>query len=214
MRDELMKITTRVQVLDANDDPATGATVNYKILDPLDVVIDSGTMTHKADGIFETIWDPIADDGALVGEFTFEAYSSNPKFRESRTYNVEKMESLEVTNSYNLANDTAQHTVLELTETADHEVRETDILVDTSNINMGGEWLLSVKVDATNYRLLDSTHYFDDYLNNVRAIAFHVPLTAHDIKLTYQSDEAEGGAIDIPYSYSFKNRHAAQNVSP
>lgn len=77
---------TKVQVLDSNGNPATGATVLYKIYDEADVLFDSGSMSHIADGIFTLQWTPDA-----VGEWTFEAYSSNPKFRDSKVYKIESI---------------------------------------------------------------------------------------------------------------------------
>lgn len=77
-------IETKVQVLDSNDDPATTAVVLYKILDETDAVVDSGAMTHIIDGIFTYTWTPDA-----AGEWTFETYSTNPKFRDSRAYWIE-----------------------------------------------------------------------------------------------------------------------------
>ena len=78
------QIETKIQVLDSEGDPATGATVNYVVRDEADSVFDTGTMSHIANGIFTASWTPDA-----VGEWTVECYSSNPKFRKSFVYNVE-----------------------------------------------------------------------------------------------------------------------------
>jgi hypothetical protein len=77
-------IETKVQVLDSNDDPATGAVVLFRILDESDATIETGVMTHIIDGIFTYTWTP--DE---PGEWVFEAYSTNPKFRDSRAYWIE-----------------------------------------------------------------------------------------------------------------------------
>jgi hypothetical protein len=78
------EIETKVQVIDANSDPATGATVSWKLYDQNGELWDDGTMTHIGDGIFSFSWTPNA-----AGEWTAECFSSNPKFRKSFTYYVE-----------------------------------------------------------------------------------------------------------------------------
>jgi len=77
---------TKVQVLDSNGDPATGAKVLYKIYDEEDELWDDGEMAHIADGIYTQTWTPDA-----VGEWTFESYSFNPKFRDSKVYKIESV---------------------------------------------------------------------------------------------------------------------------
>ena len=77
-------IEVKVQVVDSNYDPVTTATVNWKLYDETDVEVDSGTMSHFANGMYTQTVTPDA-----AGEWTFEAYSANPKFRTSKVYNVE-----------------------------------------------------------------------------------------------------------------------------
>ena len=77
-------IEVKVQVVDSNYDPVTTATVNWKLYDETDVEVDSGTMSHIANGIYTETFTPDA-----VGEWTFEAYCANPKFRTAKVYNVE-----------------------------------------------------------------------------------------------------------------------------
>ena len=78
------QIEAKIQVLDSLGNPATSATVHYNIYDYADELVDSGLMSHVANGIYTVSFTPNA-----VGEWTFEAYCSNPKFRDSRVYNVE-----------------------------------------------------------------------------------------------------------------------------
>lgn len=78
-----------VQVLDANGDKVTAATVNfivYRFNSGTEVweEYSSGTMQHIGNGIYTGYFTP--DD---EGEFTFYAYSENPKFHDTYTYYVE-----------------------------------------------------------------------------------------------------------------------------
>lgn len=89
-RQRYRDINTMVQVLDANGDKATEAVVNFKVYffnQSTEVweVYDSGLMEHIGDGIYNAEWEP-----ERLGEFTFYAYCSNPKFHQSYTYNIEK----------------------------------------------------------------------------------------------------------------------------
>lgn len=77
-------IETKVQVLDSEGDPAAGATVNYIVYDEADASFATGTMSHIANGLYTAQWTPDA-----AGEWTFEAYSSNPKFRKSFVFWIE-----------------------------------------------------------------------------------------------------------------------------
>ena len=83
-------INSLVQVVDSNGDKVTDAVVNYKVYfyDEEDterwIVASSGLMTHIGDGLYQAEWTP-----NTVGEYTFFAYCSNPKFNESYTYNIE-----------------------------------------------------------------------------------------------------------------------------
>ena len=52
------EIETKVQVIDANGDPVTGAVVSYKVLDEADVSFVTGAMTHVGDGIYSCTWEP------------------------------------------------------------------------------------------------------------------------------------------------------------
>ena len=78
------EIETKVQVIDTNGDPVTGAVVSYKVLDEADVSFVTGAMTHVGDGIYSCTWEPDEE-----GEWTIECYSSNPKLKKSFTYHVE-----------------------------------------------------------------------------------------------------------------------------
>ena len=90
-------INSLVQVVDSNGDKATEAIVNYKVYyynedDEVWEVAFSGLMTHIGDGIYQASFTP-----EVTGEYTFYAYSSNPKFHESYTYYIE-----DPTNSANI----------------------------------------------------------------------------------------------------------------
>jgi hypothetical protein len=77
-------IEKRVQVLDSSGDPATLATVLYRLYDETGTVVDSGAMAHVANGIFRASFTP-----DVLGTWIMEAYSTNPKFHDSTSYNVE-----------------------------------------------------------------------------------------------------------------------------
>lgn len=83
-------INSLVQVVDSNGDKVTDAIVNYKVYfydyDETEtwIVATSGLMTHIGDGLYQAEWTP-----QFTGEYTFYAYSTNPKFHESYTYFVE-----------------------------------------------------------------------------------------------------------------------------
>ena len=84
-------INSLVQVVDSNGDKVTDAVVNYKVYfydyddDEVWEVAASGLMTHIGDGIYKP-----SGLQHFHGEYTFYAYSSNPKFHESYTYFVEE----------------------------------------------------------------------------------------------------------------------------
>jgi len=77
-------IESKVQLLDSSSDPAESAVVNYIVYDEADTSFDTGTMTHVDNGIYTKSWTPDA-----AGEWTFECYSSSPKFRKSYVYHVQ-----------------------------------------------------------------------------------------------------------------------------
>ena len=86
------QINSMVQVVDSNGDKATEAIVNFKVYhydgeDEEWEIVESGLMTHIGDGIFQASFSP-----EQTGEYTFYAYSTNPKFHESYTYFVENQE--------------------------------------------------------------------------------------------------------------------------
>ena len=76
-------IASMVQVVDSNGDPVTGATVNYRLYQ-FGEQEDSGTMTHKENGLYVAYWYPQGS-----GPWTFEAYCTSPKFRKTLLYHVE-----------------------------------------------------------------------------------------------------------------------------
>ena len=76
-------IETQVQVLDGSKNAVTAATVSYIVYDEADASFQSGNMAHFANGIYSISWTPDND-----GEWTFYAYSSNPKFKETWTYTI------------------------------------------------------------------------------------------------------------------------------
>jgi hypothetical protein len=84
-------INSLVQVVDNNGDKVTDAVVNYKVYfydyDDHEVweIAESGLMTHIGDGLYQAEWTP-----EFTGEYTFYAYSTNPKFHESYTYFIEE----------------------------------------------------------------------------------------------------------------------------
>ena len=84
-------INSLVQVVDSNGDKVTDAVVNYKVYfydyddDEVWEVAQSGLMTHIGDGLYQAEWTP-----EFTGEYTFYAYSTNPKFHESYTYFIEE----------------------------------------------------------------------------------------------------------------------------
>jgi hypothetical protein len=86
------QINSMVQVMNSSGDKVTEAIVNYKVYRSNDdeevwESFDSGLMEHIGDGIYTVSWTP-----DKTGEFTFYAYSTNPKFHESYTYYVENNE--------------------------------------------------------------------------------------------------------------------------
>jgi hypothetical protein len=85
MRVQGSAIETKVQVLNSDGSPATGATVNYIIRDYNDEEWDSGVMTHVGNAIFTTpAWEPNGGSGT----WTVECYSGDPIFRQTFSYYV------------------------------------------------------------------------------------------------------------------------------
>jgi hypothetical protein len=85
MRVQGKAIETKVQVLNADGSPATGATVNYIIRDYNDEEWQTGVMTHIANGIFTTpAWEPNGGSGT----WTVECFSGDPIFRQTFSYYV------------------------------------------------------------------------------------------------------------------------------
>ncbi len=81
-----------VQVLNSSGDKVTDAVVNYKVYNfngetEVWEVFTSGLMAHMGDGIYIAYFTP-----TFQGEYTFYAYSTNPKFHEAYTYFVEDIE--------------------------------------------------------------------------------------------------------------------------
>ena len=77
-------IPVRVQVIDANSDPVTGATVQIKVIMPNGSDWDgTWSMTHLGDGIYAAEFEPDVE-----GVWVAQCFSANPKFRKSFTYTV------------------------------------------------------------------------------------------------------------------------------
>ena len=79
------QIDVRVQVIDANSDPVTGATVQIKVLMPNGDDWDgSWNMIHLGDGVYASDFTPDSP-----GTWVAQCFSANPKFRKSFVYVVD-----------------------------------------------------------------------------------------------------------------------------
>ena len=112
-------------MVDSNGDKVTDAVVNYKVYfydyddDEVWEIAESGLMTHIGDGLYQAEWTP-----EFTGEYTFYAYSTNPKFHESYTYFIEEPSSgvcqPVVTGTYTLPNDANHHAIVGLRPSPDN----------------------------------------------------------------------------------------------
>jgi len=95
-----------------------------------------------------------------------------------------------------LPNDVAEHMVWE--DLGGRRRAFTGMLLDLSAITQTGVVRLYVKIDGANYRVVHHQHYNAADVDD--SICYDVGFaTAQDVKVTYQSDTAEGAVRNIPY---------------
>ena len=187
-------VTSKVQVLDADGNPATAATVYFRLYDWGGNLVDDGTMEHVADGIYKHMWY-----AGSSGHWVFEAYCSNPKFRTAKNYFVHRYLTGVMgpfSGVLELPEDTGEHELVEIDYDSWNEPFECTVQMDFSYSGNGKIIRTYSKVDGADYRLESVAAWpvnFDAYIVNVKSA-----LTMQDWRLTVQNADAE--ETIVPYS--------------
>jgi hypothetical protein len=177
-------INSLVQVVDSNGDKVTDAVVNYKVYfydyddDEVWEVAQSGLMTHIGDGLYQAEWIPTSS-----GEYTFYAYSSNPKFHESYTYFIESKTFWRTEQSGGATIDNEDETdVISFNTGGDRLHRHTIVELDMSDILDVGEpvTIRVYKEHDGSSRLASKTIYPNDYGSDVELVTVDMGILKTD----------------------------------
>jgi uncharacterized protein YcfL len=195
-------INSLVQVVDSNGDKVTDAVVNYKVYwydddEEAFVVVDSGLMTHTGDGLYFVNWTPQDE-----GEHTFYAYSTNPKFHESYTYEVKyalnlvAIDACTILISLTLLSNTNVQTLLTYGYSYSKGVDRTywfDLSALTQQATIR-RWIMI----GNDQRLVEKLVYPDDFPSEVNGVEMNIPCISGTGVVTIQSTVAEGASRTIP----------------
>jgi hypothetical protein len=204
MRFENQPVRSQVQVVDAQKNPVDTAQVFYTVKDAIANSEPlawgerfSGTMHNIGDGIYDVMWTP-----DHTGHWLFEAFSYNPKFRQSFLYFIRGQSNTAFETSYPmpdfsliLPNDTDEH----------------DILI------IGGDYTLSsFAVDLTplvqnaiirhyamirgNWILVEQKTFPTDFPTNAKCYILPVVFPVNNERVTIQSVVAQGSDLTLWYS--------------
>jgi len=133
-------------------------------------------------GIADQVWDEAAADHVAAGSLG-KAISDLPT-----TVTVE--------GTYAHTNGTTENDALVITLT---NITKVDaLLFDLVNLTKTSTVRVYIKVDGTNYRLAEPYLWT---ISDPDALVINLPKHNHDMKVTLQSDVAEGASRNIPYSY-------------
>ena len=200
-----------VQVLDNNGDKVTDAVVNYKVYfydyDDTEtwVVAESGLMIHIGDGLYQAEWTP-----EFTGEYTFYAYSTNPKFHESYTYYVEEAVHI---NTQLQTNVISVNSAVEMTlaicpgVSIDHHIGVAFCYVEADLSNFSGKVTIRLyKANGTvpaSSRLVSTRVYPDDFEVNAKTVRIDVgPIQwepgIFPAEITLQPQNTGQGWVQVP----------------
>jgi len=108
---------------------------------------------------------------------------------------IERLEGAVQEGTYSLPSGTTEQDAVVITVSAKTKLQS--IFLDLVNLTKGCTLRLYHKIDGTNYREIDSLDWDTGMRDGVEILACMVD---HDVKVTIQSNEAEGSARDIPYT--------------
>jgi hypothetical protein len=203
-------INSMVQVLNSNGDKVTDAIVNYKVYNlnnetEVWEVFASGLMTHMGDGIYNAYFTP-----TVPGEYTFYAYSTNPKFHEAYTYYVE--EAVHV-NTQLQTNVISVNSSVEMTlavcpgVSIDHRIGVAFCYVEADLSNFSGKVTIRLykangAVPASS-RLVSTRVYPDDFEVNAKTVRIDVgPIQwepgIFPAEITLQPQNTGQGWVQVP----------------
>ena len=98
--------------------------------------------------------------------------------------------------TYSHPNGTTEGNAVTITLTKITEIK--DAMLDLVNLTKNTTIKVYVKIDGTNYRLVD-TYFWTTA--DADGLILTLPTHNHDIKITLKSSESEGASRNVPFSY-------------
>jgi hypothetical protein len=194
-------IETKVQVLNADNTPALGATVTAIVRGIDDSVWDTVVMTEVANGIYTTAWTP--DES---GHWTVECVCGSPVFRHTFEYFIEEVLELKTCSepswdSYTLLDNTDEQTAINLLYPTNADITKWTVWIYP---NSSGDRPLpqSITIRAVLNGISKPIlvrRFPDDFGAEVSCaiISFTVNSLLGQVNITLQSDVVQGRAIQF-----------------